>query len=89
MAMGLAPGQHSAREGRDMDATLYENRQNGALGLGRVNSHHQAMETPVNRILRGVSTKYLQAYLAMLRIQRRPPAKLTPGPGAAMVSLCG
>jgi transposase-like protein len=64
-------------------------RQKDALGLGRVNSHHQAMETLVNRILRGVSTKYLPAYLTMLRIQRRPPAKLTLGIGAAMASPCG
>lgn len=64
-------------------------RQKGALGLGRVNCHHQAMETLVNRILRGVSTKYLPDYLTMLRIQRQPPAKLTLGPAAAMVSLCG
>lgn len=64
-------------------------RQKGVLGLGRVNSHHQAMETLVNRILRGVSTKYLPAYLTMLRIQRHPPAKLTLGIGAALVSPCG
>ena len=64
-------------------------RKKGALGLGRVNSHHQAMETLINRILRGVSTKYLPAYLTMLRIQRRPHAKLALGIGAAMVSSCG
>jgi hypothetical protein len=67
-------------------ATGHAPRQKGALGLGRVNSHHQAMETLVNRILRGVSTKYLPAYLTMLRVQRHPPAKLTLGIGPAMAS---
>lgn len=48
-------------------------RRKGALGLGRVNSHHEAMKTLVNRNLRGVSTKYLPNYLVMLRLERRPP----------------
>jgi len=63
-------------------------RQKGALGLGRVNSHHQAMETLINRVLRGVSTKYLSDYLAMLRIQRHPPANPAMTIGAALVSPC-
>jgi transposase-like protein len=64
-------------------------RQKGALGLGRVNSHHQAMETLINRVLRGVSTKYLPGYLTMLRIQRRRPANPALGIGAAMLAPCG
>jgi hypothetical protein len=49
-------------------------RRKGALGLGRVNAHHETMKTLVNRRLRGVSTKYLPNYLVMLRLERRPPA---------------
>jgi hypothetical protein len=36
-------------------------RQKGALGLGRVNGHHERMKTLINRVLRGVSTKSLVA----------------------------
>ena len=49
-------------------------RQKGALGLGRVNGHHERMKTLINRVLRGVSTKYLPDYLAMLRLVCRPPS---------------
>ena len=49
-------------------------RRKGALGLGRVNSHHEMMETQVNRIFRGVSTEYLPNYLTMLRFDRHQPA---------------
>jgi hypothetical protein len=49
-------------------------RKKGALGLGRVNAHHETMKTLVNRRLRGVSTRYLPNYLIMLRLERRPPA---------------
>jgi hypothetical protein len=38
----------------------------GALGLGRINSWHEQMETRFNRIHRGVSTAYLPNYLTML-----------------------
>ena len=48
-------------------------RKKGALGLGRVNAHHETMKTLVNRRLRGVSTRYLPNYLIMLRLERRPP----------------
>ena len=48
-------------------------RQKGALGLGRVNSHHQAMETLVNRILRGVSTQVF-ARLSHHAAHPAPPA---------------
>jgi transposase-like protein len=51
-------------------------RREGALGLGRVNSHHEMMKTLINRRLRGVSTRYLPDYLAMLRLERRPPKDL-------------
>lgn len=47
-------------------------RRKGALGLGRVNAHHEAMKTLVNRRLRAVSTRYLPNYLVMLRLERRP-----------------
>ena len=50
-------------------------RQKGALGLGRVNGHHERMKTLINRVLRCVSTKYLPDYLAMLRLVCRPPIK--------------
>jgi hypothetical protein len=49
-------------------------RQKGALGLGRVNGHHERMKTMINRVLRGVSTKYLPDHLAMLRLVCRPPS---------------
>jgi transposase-like protein len=49
-------------------------RRKGALGLGRVNAHHEAMKTLVNRRLRGVSTRYLPNYLVMLRLERRKTA---------------
>jgi transposase-like protein len=53
-------------------AVGHEPRQKGALGLGRVNGHHERMKTLINRVLRGVSTKYLPDYLAMLRLVCRP-----------------
>ena len=42
-------------------------RQKGRLGLGRVNSHHQRMETFVNRLARGASTGNLSTYLGWQR----------------------
>ena len=54
-------------------ATGHAARRKGALGLGRVNAHHETMKTLVNRRLRGVSTKYLPNDLVMLRLERRPP----------------
>jgi transposase-like protein len=38
----------------------------GALGLGRINSWHELMETRFNRTHRGVSTARLPSYLTML-----------------------
>ena len=55
-------------------AVGHEPRQKGALGLGRVNGHHERMKTLINRVLRGVSTKYLPDYLAMLRLVLKPPS---------------
>ncbi|MCW2282594.1 transposase-like protein [Rhodoblastus acidophilus] len=52
----------------------HPSRQKGALGLGRVNGHHERMKTLINRVLRGVSTKFLPNYLAMLRLVCRPPS---------------
>lgn len=42
-------------------------RQKGRLGLGRVNGHHQRLDTMFNREARGVATKYLPAYLGWHR----------------------
>ena len=42
-------------------------RQKGRLALGRVNSHHQRMETFVNRLARGASTANLSTYLGWQR----------------------
>ena len=42
-------------------------RQKGRLALGRVNSHHQRMETFVNRVARGASTANLATYLGWQR----------------------
>lgn len=39
----------------------------GALGLGRVNSYHEGLKTLINRIYRGVSTRLLPNYLALMR----------------------
>jgi transposase-like protein len=50
-------------------------RRKGALGLGRVNAHHGAMKVLVNSRLRGVSTRYLPNYLAMLSLERRASAQ--------------
>jgi len=47
-------------------------RQAGRLGLGMVNGHHERIKTFVNRQARGVSTRYLPAYLSWLRAIRRP-----------------
>jgi transposase-like protein len=43
----------------------------GALGLGMVNSFHEVMDTGINRIFRGVSTKYLANYAALERLIRQ------------------
>lgn len=43
----------------------------GALGLGRVNSFHEALKTGINRIFRGVSTRFLANYAALERIVRQ------------------
>lgn len=45
-------------------------RKPGKLGLGRVNAHHERMETFINRALRGVSTKHLPSYIAWLKAMR-------------------
>ena len=42
-------------------------RRKGRLGLGRVNGHHQTLDTLINRKARGVSTRYLDAYLGWNR----------------------
>ena len=42
-------------------------RQKGRLALGRVNSHHERMETFVNRVARGASTANLTTYLGWQR----------------------
>jgi transposase-like protein len=42
----------------------------GRIGLGRVNAHHEATKTLINRIHRGVSSHYLPAYLTLLRTKR-------------------
>jgi transposase-like protein len=39
----------------------------GALGLGRVNSYHEGLKTSINRIFRGVSTRFLPNYLALAK----------------------
>jgi len=47
----------------------------GKLGLGRVNSYHENLKTSLNRVFRGVSTKYLPNYLALMKHRR---SKLAP-----------
>ena len=42
-------------------------RRSGALGLGRVNGHHAQLKAFINTKFRGVSTKYLDAYVGWLR----------------------
>ena len=50
-----------------------EPRRPGALGLGRVNAHHQRLKQFINGQARGVSTKHLPAaYLGWSRAIRRP-----------------
>jgi len=39
----------------------------GALGLGRVNSYHENLKTSINRIFRGVSTRLLPNYAALVK----------------------
>jgi hypothetical protein len=39
----------------------------GALGLGRVNSYHEGLKTSINRIFKGVSTRFLPNYLALAK----------------------
>lgn len=39
----------------------------GALGLGRVNSYHHSLKTAINRIFRGVSTRFLPNYIALVK----------------------
>lgn len=54
-------------------------RKKGRLGLGRVNGHHQHLDTFINRKARGVSTKYLPAYLGWHRftaLSSRAPEEL-------------
>lgn len=43
----------------------------GALGLGMVNSFHEVMKTGINRIFRGVSTRFLANYAALERAIRQ------------------
>jgi hypothetical protein len=50
-------------------------RQPGRLGLGRVNAHHERLKSFVNIQARGVSTRYLPAYLGWSRAIRRPDFK--------------
>lgn len=38
----------------------------GALGLGRINSWHEVLDTRINRLHRGVSTRYLPHYLSLI-----------------------
>ena len=47
----------------------------GALGLGRVNSYHENLKTSINRVFRGVSTKFLPNYVALVKHLR---SKLVP-----------
>jgi transposase-like protein len=44
-----------------------------ALTLGRVNGHHGVLENAINGFFRGVSTRYLPAYLAWQRALRNKP----------------
>jgi len=48
-------------------------RRPGALTLGRVNAHHANLKTAINRLFKGVSTRYLPNYLAWLRLLRKTP----------------
>jgi transposase-like protein len=50
-------------------------RKPGRLGLGRVNAHHERLKSFVNIQARGVSTRYLPAYLGWLRAIRGPDFK--------------
>ncbi len=43
----------------------------GALGLGRVNSYHHSLKTSINRIFRGVSTRFLPNYMALVKHVRK------------------
>lgn len=45
----------------------------GALTLGRVNEHHCRLKKIINQVFNGVSTIYLENYLALLRQCRRDP----------------
>ncbi|EKV27394.1 hypothetical protein C882_1896 [Caenispirillum salinarum AK4] len=47
-------------------------RRPGRMGLGRINAHHERLKAFMNIVLRGVSTKYLPAYLGWLRFRRQP-----------------
>ena len=47
-------------------------RRPGALGLGQVNAHHQRLKQFINGQARGVSTKFLAAWLGWSRAVRRP-----------------
>lgn len=46
-------------------------RQNGRLGLGRVNAYHGRIKVLVNGCCRGVSTRYLGSYLGWQRVMER------------------
>ncbi len=46
-------------------------RQEGKLGLGRVNAHHGRLKLFINGRCRGVATKYLGNYLGWHRAMRR------------------
>jgi len=48
-------------------------RRPGALTLGRVNGHHSVLKSAINGLFRGVSTRYLPAYLAWQRALRDKP----------------
>jgi len=48
----------------------------GALGMGRVNSYHHSLKTSVNRIFRGVSTRFLPNYIALVKHIRNRLAPL-------------
>lgn len=57
-------------------------RQKGRLALGRVNSHHERMETFVNRLARGTSTANLAIYLSWQRTVGRADFEPESGSGS-------
>lgn len=46
-------------------------RRKGRFGLGMINNHHERLKTEINRVFRGVSTRWLPIYLGLLRFVGR------------------